>query len=202
MTVIAKEHYPKLPVFLFGHNLGSLVIRAYMTKYVDKINGILLFGNSGRSNTADIGIVTAGILCIAMGYKNRAYCLEQLLFGKCRANTPDEFDRICSYSNDVGKYITEDSCGFIFTSKGFMDLFYLQAYVSQKAWAGKVSRDIPILIMCSEDNPECKYAEVSRRIFSRLCSAEMKNAEINIYEKNQIINRIYKDILIWIGKQL
>ena len=175
-----------------------------MTKYVDKINGAVLFGKFGRSDTADIGIVTAGVLCRTMGDKYRAYCLEQLLFGKCRANTPDEFDRICGYSNDVGKYITDDSFGFTFTSKGFLDFFYLQAYVSQKAWAGKISRDIPILIMCSEDNPECKYAEVSRRIFSRLCNAEMKNAEIYIYEKNENIlirNRIYRDILSWISKQ-
>lgn len=207
MTNIIKEHYPLLPVFLFGHNLGTLIVRAYMAKYFDKINGIILFGTAGRSDTADIGILTSTLLCKAKGGKYRTACLEKLLFGKNDVNYCSGFDRICRCNKDIENYILDDGCGFIFTARGFLDLFYLQAYASQKAWAGKIPSDIPILIMSSECEPESRYSTEPHNIFRRLCDAGIKNLEINIYKKDeyeakQNKTKIYKDILNWINKQL
>jgi len=38
---IAKE-YPKLPYIIFGHSMGSLVVRTYLTKYKDDLKGVIL----------------------------------------------------------------------------------------------------------------------------------------------------------------
>ena len=40
----AKEKFPGLPLFLFGHSMGCLIARCYLKRYDDALNGIFLCG--------------------------------------------------------------------------------------------------------------------------------------------------------------
>lgn len=49
-----KEEYPELPYVIMGHSMGSLVVRTYIAKYQDKLDGVILSGTS-RSKTRITG---------------------------------------------------------------------------------------------------------------------------------------------------
>ena len=44
---IAKEKYPGLPYFFFGHSMGSMITRGVMCQYGDELAGVTLCGTPG-----------------------------------------------------------------------------------------------------------------------------------------------------------
>ncbi len=44
LTQVAKDEYPDVPYFMFGHSWGSMIGRAYAAKYADQLDGLMLCG--------------------------------------------------------------------------------------------------------------------------------------------------------------
>ena len=40
-----REQYPELPLYLFGHSMGSLVVRCYLKRYPDVPDGVFVCGS-------------------------------------------------------------------------------------------------------------------------------------------------------------
>ncbi|OOM74172.1 alpha/beta fold hydrolase [Clostridium sp. BL-8] len=49
---IVQEEYPDLPYFMFGHSMGSMIVRCYASIYGKEIDGIILCGTPGIFKTA------------------------------------------------------------------------------------------------------------------------------------------------------
>ena len=43
-----KERYPNLPVTLFGHSMGSMVVRCYIQNYDDEIDRLIVCGSPSK----------------------------------------------------------------------------------------------------------------------------------------------------------
>ena len=62
LTKIMKEQYPDLPIFLFGHSMGSFVARIYITRYSELINGAIICGTSGSNPLIGAGKVVINLV--------------------------------------------------------------------------------------------------------------------------------------------
>lgn len=62
LTDIARQEYPNVPVFLFGHSMGSFLARKYTAKYGHLLDGVIYCGTSGPNPAVDIGILLANYL--------------------------------------------------------------------------------------------------------------------------------------------
>ncbi len=47
LTELVRKMYPGLPVFLFGHSMGSFIARDYIAKYGEELQGVTLCGTCG-----------------------------------------------------------------------------------------------------------------------------------------------------------
>lgn len=56
---IARREYQGLPMYLFGHSMGSFLARAYTAKYPDTIDGTIWCGTSGANPAAGLGAALA-----------------------------------------------------------------------------------------------------------------------------------------------
>lgn len=45
LTLWIHQQYPDLPLYLFGHSMGSLVVRVYLKKYDKDIQGLIVCGS-------------------------------------------------------------------------------------------------------------------------------------------------------------
>ena len=52
LTMEIRRDYPNLPVFLYGHSMGSLIVRVYRSIYEKDIDGLVVCGSPGRSPKA------------------------------------------------------------------------------------------------------------------------------------------------------
>ena len=129
---IARREYPGLPVYLFGHSMGSFLSRAYTAKYPDTIDGTIWCGTSGANPAAGLGIALARAIEKRSGDHHRSDFLNSLAFGKYNKRTENEtqFDWLSKDKEEVKKYIDDDYCGFVFTANGFETLFSLLKQIS------------------------------------------------------------------------
>ena len=49
LKALVCELYPNLPYFLYGHSMGSMIARDFMTKYGEELSGVTLCGTCGVS---------------------------------------------------------------------------------------------------------------------------------------------------------
>ena len=165
ITLLMKERWPKLPVILFGHSMGSLVVRTYIKKYDDDINMLIVCGSPSKNPALKMGKMIADVEKTVRGSRAHSRLLEMASFGSFAAKFKDEkspFAWCCSDPAVVAEYEASPLCGFPFTLDGYEALFQLmEECYSEKGWKCK-NPQLPILFIGGAEDPciggPAKYA--------------------------------------------
>ena len=67
VTDWAKAQYPGLPCFLFGHSMGSMIVRSYLKRYDRDIDGLVVCGSPSKNPAAGLGDFLAGCISLFRG---------------------------------------------------------------------------------------------------------------------------------------
>ncbi len=179
-----KERYPGLPVFLFGHSMGSLIVRSYCKEHDGDIAGLIVCGSPSANPAVGLGSALAGTVRLFKGSRYRSPMLAALSTGAYnrkfrKEGSPNAW--ICSDPAVVEAYDKDPLCGFPFTANGYAGLFGLMKDVySPKGW-GLAQPALPIRFIAGAEDPcigsirkfsaavsfmrERGYRNVSSRIF-------------------------------------
>lgn len=155
ISLFIKKRYPSLPLYLFGHSMGSLVVRCYCQQYDNDIDGLFVCGSPSYNSASGIGITLSKILSTFFGDHHRSSLIQKIGFEafnkKFNKKIPNSW--ICSDKNIVDTYNQDPLCHFIFTTNGFETLFRLmQRTYSPQNWQVN-HRDLPICFIAGEDDP-------------------------------------------------
>ncbi len=139
VTRYIKEKYPALPVFLFGHSMGSLVVRAYTKRYDDLISGLIVIGSPSKKAGAYLGLLLTKIIKLLYGDRHVSLIIDRLAAPRAkRSDTLSKASWICSVESVVQSYDMDALCGFTFTADGYEGLIQLMIDVySKKNWQRK-----------------------------------------------------------------
>ena len=132
INMLLHKSYPDLPVYLFGHSMGSLVVRAYCKQYDTTIDGLIVCGSPSENKAASFGKALASLMEKSKTDHYRSPLLQKLAFGKHNQNFPDEASEnawLCSDVEVVKAYDEDPFCGYVFTLNGFANLFALMQKV-------------------------------------------------------------------------
>ena len=157
VSALAKEEFPNLPLYLFGHSMGSLIARCYIKKSDAGLAGALICGTP----FAPKAIIKAGRAFVALklkinGDEWRSNTVNAMVTGAFNKGIekPCSPNQWISYNPDnVAAYDADERCGFCFTLNGFQALLKLmdETY-SSKGWARKNS-SMPIHFLSGADDP-------------------------------------------------
>ena len=156
----AKKQYPDLPVFLFGHSMGSMVVRAFTKLYDDRIAKLIVCGCPSNNPAKGAGIALASIIGAFKGDNHRSNFLNKLAFGSYgelfEENNPLAW--LSANQANTADYHNDPLCGFVFTANGFKNLFkIMQSCYAEKGW--KVSNpSLPIMFISGGDDP-CRISD-------------------------------------------
>lgn len=204
-----RRLYPGLSVTLFGHSMGSLVVRAYIQKYEEKIDKLIVCGSPSKNSLAGFGLMLNGVISAFRGKKYRSRLMANASTGGGDDKFPGEGKNawLTRDKTVVEKYNADEKCNFIFTCNGFSNLLHLvkNAY-KKKKYPAKHS-DLPIFFMAGADDPvignEKKWLEAQQ--FLR--DVGYKNVTGKSYPKmrHEILNElgkeeVYADALAFIEK--
>ena len=128
MTQFAKQRYPGLPYFLFGHSMGSFIARMYLSSYASELTGAVICGTTGGNPAAGLGAFLAGQIAALKGPRHRSKMLTKMAFGSYNRHfdTPKSPNAWISRDADVvARYDQDPFCTFTFTAAAYRELFTL-----------------------------------------------------------------------------
>ena len=148
VTLWIIENYRNLPIFLFGHSMGSMIVRAYCRRHDDDIDGLVVCGSPSYVPAAGAGKALCTTVATlsggrsdkpGKGWRKISPVLTALATGTFNKNFKDEGSPnawICSDRSVVDAYDADPLCGFPFTANGYYGLFSLmQECYSPSGWA-------------------------------------------------------------------
>ena len=214
LTVVTaeKERWPDLPYFMLGHSMGSLAARVFAKRFDFFLDGLILSGSPSKNPLLPAGKGIAWLEGKVRGADHHSRLLEALSFGAYAAKFPEEKHRasawICSDEEVTREYSSSPLCSFTFTDDGYRTLFWMMGETYKvKGWIC-TNPDLPILFLGGREDP-CiggpgKFAEAIRT----MRMAGYRNVKGKLYPgmRHEILNeiekeRVYRDILAWLGKQ-
>lgn len=204
-----RRLYPGLSVTLFGHSMGSLVVRAYIQKYEEKIDKLIVCGSPSKNSLAGFGLMLNGVISAFRGEKYRSRLMANASTGGGDDKFPGEGKNawLTRDKTVVEKYNADEKCNFVFSCNGFSNLLHLVKNAYKKKKYPAKNSDLPIFFMAGADDPvigsEKKWLEAQQ--FLR--DVGYKNVTGKSYPKmrHEILNElgkeeVYADALAFIEK--
>lgn len=200
-----KKQYPNIPIYLFGHSMGSLSVRAYIKKYDHHINGLFVCGSPSSNPLSKAGLILIKTLSKIKGPYHKSAFIDNMVIGSF--NKPFKHENLTNawLTTDidiVNQYNNDPLCGYSFTMNGYESLLSLMINVYSKDDWKIHNTDLPIYFISGKEDPcmtnekmflqsinlikEIGYKKVSYKLFNH-----MRHEILN--EKNKTI--VYEDIL-------
>lgn len=213
LTNIIKDENKDLPIYLFGHSMGSFASQRYIMEYGRNLEGLILSGSNGKHgfilNLAEI-VISNEIK--RYGRKYRSKKLDNLIFGgNNRKFKPSrtEFDWLSRDNDEVDKYINNPFCGVLFTTGFFYDFVQGLKEIERKENLKRVPTDLPIYIMSGDKDPIGKNGKGVLKLKDRYIDLGVKDVSCKLYDggRHEMLNEINKDevienILAWIDSKI
>ena len=204
-----RRLYSGLSVTLFGHSMGSLVVRAYIQKYEEKIDKLIVCGSPSKNSLAGFGLMLNGVISAFRGKKYRSRLMANASTGGGDDKFPGEGKNawLTRDKTVVEKYNADEKCNFVFSCNGFSNLLHLvkNAY-KKKKYPAKHS-DLPIFFMAGADDPVIGSEKKWLAAQQFLRDVGYKNVTGKSYPKmrHEILNElgkeeVYADALAFIEK--
>lgn len=213
MNNIIKKDYPEIPIFLFGHSMGSFLSQKYISLYGNELKGAILSGTNGKAGAIlNFGILIANIEMKKYGSKAKSERLNKLSFGNYnKAFKPNrtEFDWLSSNEKEVDKYIEDEYCGTVFTTSFYYYFLKGLKDIHTSEVMNKINKNLPIYIFGGSKDPVGNNGKGIVNLYKMYKNIRINNVEYKVYEngRHEMLNEVngaevMDDVVNWLNKQL
>jgi alpha-beta hydrolase superfamily lysophospholipase len=213
LTGVIKKENPKLPVFLFGHSMGSFLSRHYAMLHGNDISGLILSGTSGDPGLlGKVGLFIAKREARKKGPRTKSPFLDKLSFGAFNnAFKPNrtKFDWLSRDNAEVDKYVNDPWCGDVFTAGFFCDLLHGLSFINSPANIIKIPKSLPIYLFSGEKDPVGKNTKGVTQVYRSFLKAGIADISFRFYKdaRHETLNEtnrdeIQADVIAWLNAHL
>jgi alpha-beta hydrolase superfamily lysophospholipase len=213
LTNIIEKEYPDIPIYLFGHSMGSFLSRRYIQLHGNRLAGVILCGSGGDPGiVGKIGKFIASREVKKRGRKTQSPLLNNLIFGNY--NKPfrpgrTDFDWLSRSEREVDKYIEDPYCGEVFTTGFYYDLLAGLESINRPENIAYTPVDLPVFFISGSDDPVGNHTKGVLQAYHAYKRAGIKDVTCKFYEgaRHELLNEtnkeeIYEDIIDWIELHL
>lgn len=211
VTLEAKRRNPGLPVFLFGHSMGSVFVRRYLALYGGEIAGAVVAGTVWLSPAlAKTGLNIARAVCRTKGVRSLSPLLDSITLGNNAKAFPGEgaLAWLTSDPSVVAAYEADPLCGFPFTAGAYRDFFSVMLSVAREEDFDNIRRSLPLLIVSGELDPVGGKRAVEK-LAARYRQLDFADVTEKIFpgDRHEILNErdraeVYAYIAGWLEKRI
>ncbi len=201
-----KSEYPNLPIILFGHSMGSIIVRKILQNDSRLYQKVIMSGYVNPQPAGTFGVFLTKIAGLLHGVRGRSPLLTAIAIGPFAAAIPDAKPhdlRWLSYNEEnIARFAVDPFCGKEFTIGSYNALFHLVADIAKPNQYSNVKTDLPLLLICGEDDPCTGFAKGRAKSLSVLRKAGFINIETETIPnmRHEILNetehqKVYDRIL-------
>ena len=163
MTQLVREKFPDLPFFLYGHSMGSFIVRDYIAVYGCGVKAAVLSGTTGRFPQLEQGMNLLHQL-VEQGHGEEAatdapLMLMGWMFGRCAEGVKLGNEWVCA-----DPYVQADHAGDPFnafshptTNRAYLYFCQMIDVITGKQWAEKIPSSLPIYNIAGDQDPVAQY---------------------------------------------
>lgn len=210
LTSIIKEEKPGLPVFLFGHSMGSMLSQMFIALYGNELKGVILSGTTGRQGfILNLGIFMAKRQVIKIGVKKPSETMNKMTFASYNKEftpTRTAFDWLSRDEREVDKYINDPFCGGVFSAGFFYDFLRGLKEIHKNEMMEKIPKELPIYLTSGSKDPVGKNCTTIARLIEEYKKLGIRDVSYKFYKdgRHEMLNEINRDevmedIINWIS---
>ncbi|MBU3190692.1 lysophospholipase [Clostridium bowmanii] len=208
-----KEENQNLPIFLFGHSMGSFLTQRYICLYGSELNGAIISGSCGKQGiTVDIARMIAKGEIKKIGRAGKSNKLDKLSFGSYNNSfKPNRtaFDWLSSDNKQVDKYIADPFCGTVFTAGFFYDFLGGLKSIADNKEIKNVPKDLPVYIFSGAKDPVGKNGKGVLKLVKTYKEHGVVDLTYKLYKdgRHEMLNEVNKeevieDVLKWLNTHI
>lgn len=200
-----KENNRSKKLGLFGHSMGSLILRCLLQKQDNFDCAIASSTTMPPTAVSTAGIALASLLSFIQGAAKRSEFLQKMMFGGKEYTslcTRTTFDWLTRNNTVVGRYIDDPYCGFTCTTSFYRDLVVLCKCAATKRHIAKTRKDFPLLFLTGEKDPVGGNGSQLIALQKKYNNLGFTNTSLTIYAeaRHELLNElnyeeVYQDII-------
>lgn len=205
ITEYLRDRFKDKKIILMGHSMGSMIVRKYISKYDNKIDGLIVCGSPSKEGLAFVGLGVVKFLKIFYGDRHRSKFVKNLMFNGYNKGNDIDNGWICNNKKVVKLYNNDPLCIYDYTLNGYENIIRLMMDTYNKNIYSKKNLKLPIYFIAGYDDPVIKNELSFNKAQQFLKDIGYKNICSTIYKnkKHEILNEldndiVYNDILNWI----
>lgn len=202
-----------LPYFMFGHSMGSFILRDYLARHGEGLAGAIICGTGHQSAAvATAGLAAAKAVARAKGERHISDMLFNLAdgaYGKAIKGARTELDWLSTNPMVVDAYLADPACGFRFSAGAYIVLTGLLVDVSKKSNINRIPKELPLYLIAGSEDPVGDRGRGVTRVFKEYKEAGIKDVDMRLYlgARHEILNevdkeKVYADVLKWLEAHL
>ncbi len=208
MNKILHERFEGIPIIIFGHSMGSFIVRIFASRYPSLIDGIVLHGTGGPKKIVSLGLVFVKLLSLFKGKRHRSPVMRSVAFCGYNSKFPKTEGKNAWLTRDTFK--AEEKLGdvyanYTFTLSGYSDLFRFVKTASSKECISKFPKNVPTLVISGTDDPVGGFGKGVMLLCKRLLRAGHTALKYKLYEgaRHELFgetNRreVFSDLYSWL----
>ena len=206
------QEFPGLPVFLYGHSMGSFYARWYAERWPETIAGLIISGTAGPQLLHTVGQGIATVLAAVRGPRTVSpFMVRANMGGYCKripgAKSPNAW--LTRDEAVVRAYDADPLCAFPFTLGSYREMLAAIHHVNRARWARSVDKNLPILLISGAEDPVGGYGEGVRKVWAMLGDAGVKDLTCETFEgaRHELHNEwnreeVFDYVLHWLEDRL
>ncbi|TDG00983.1 alpha/beta hydrolase [Paenibacillus piri] len=212
LTDLVADLYPGVPVYIFGHSMGSFLSQQYMYRFSAKASGVVLSGSNGKQSLAiHAGIALAGLLAAFKGDDHRSPLLTNLTFGsynqEFRPNRTG-FDWLSRDEAEVDRYVEDPYCGGLFSAGFYRDFFRGLVDIHRLSNLERIPRQLPVLLISGDCDPVGEMGRGVARLVAMYRELGMEDVVCKLYAggRHELLNEtnreeVMRDVIAWLDEK-
>ncbi len=186
-TLYCRIHgsFPDVPYILYGHSMGSLISRVYITRYGEELSACVLSGTAhGPIFLSKVGETLAHLIASAKGEEYRSKMLDSMgvgAYGKKIPGARTPLDWLSTVPEVVDAYMADELSGQMFSVGGYATLLGLVNAVTTPQWAQAVPKGLPILFIAGDQDPVGEMGKGVQAAVELLRGAGVRLVDLQLY---------------------
>lgn len=199
LSQFINRTHPGKDIFLLGHSMGSFLVRSLIPLYGDLYTGAIISGTGPSQGIVGVAGKTIAYLRSMKNHgRNPDTLLDHLSFGSFGKDFQPQktgFDWLSRDEEEVQAYIDDPLCGFVCTSRFFIDLLDGIAIANNRGLMKRIAKDFPLLIISGANDPVGGYGKGVRKVYQAYLDAGLEDVTINLVKgaRHELLNETNRE---------
>lgn len=210
-----RDENSDIPIFVYGHSFGSIMLQVFMQKYGSELQGAILSATTGKQDMFRLVKFIVKSEIKKIGYSEPSHKMDDIILSvnnkQFKKNAKTQFDWLSRDEDEVRKYINDPYCGFVLPAGFYLEVLFNADYPWSKENEIKIPKNLPIFFIVGERDSLSKNTKKVKNLMKRYVKNGLTDITYKSYpgarhdlikELKETREQVFKDVIGWLNSKI